>query len=141
MMKIESQIKQYIDSLDELKKNEMQQLHKHILTIMPNSKLWYMDGRDETGKVVSNPNIGYGNFTIQYANGSNKEFYPIGISANKTGISVYILGLKDKNFLAQTYGSKIGKAKVTGYCINFKSIKDIVMNVLEEAIKYRLNHS
>ncbi|MEI6311650.1 MAG: DUF1801 domain-containing protein [Bacteroidota bacterium] len=137
-MKIEIQIKQYLDSLDEPKKNEMQQLHKHILGIMPKTKLWYIDGRDETGKVVTNPNIGYGTFTIQYANGNSKEFYPVGISATKTGISVYILGLKDINYLAQHYSQKIGKAKVTGYCINFKSIKDIDLSVLEEAIKYRV---
>jgi hypothetical protein len=107
---------------------------------MPKTKLWYIDGKDETGKVVTNPNIGYGSFTIQYANGNSKEFYPVGISATKKGISVYILGLKDKNYLAQTYGQRIGKAKVTGYCINFKSIQDIDIQVLEEAIKYRLNH-
>ena len=137
-MNTTTQIKQYIDSLDEPKKNEMQQLHKHILGIMHKTKLWFIDGKDESGKVISNPNIGYGTLTIQYANGSSKEFYPIGISANKTGISIYILGLKDKNYLAQHYSQKIGKAKVTGYCINFKSIKDIDLSVLEKVIKYRV---
>ena len=55
---------------------------------------------------VSNPTIGYGLHTIEYANGKRREFFQIGVSGNKTGISVYILGLKDKKYLAQTYGKK-----------------------------------
>ena len=58
------------------------------------------------------------------------------MSANTTGISVYILGIKDKTYLAQTYGNKIGKAGVTGYCIKFKTLKDINIDVLEAAIRY-----
>ena len=53
---------------------------------------------NEDGKVVANPNIGYGLYTIAYANGSSREFYRIGLSANTTGISVYVLGLDDKTY-------------------------------------------
>jgi len=48
------------------------------------------------------------------------------------------MGLKDKTFLLKTYGKKIGKATVTGYCIKFKALKDIKLDVLKEAIKYRV---
>ena len=30
----------------------------------------------------------------------------------------------------------MGKAKLTGYCIKFKTLKDINLNILEKAIKY-----
>ena len=63
-------------------------------------------------------------------------FFQIGISANKTGISVHILGIKDKAYLAQTYGKKIGNASVSGYCIKFKTLKDINIDILEAAIRY-----
>ena len=56
--------------------------------------------------------------------------------ANTTGISVYILGLDDKTYFAKTYGKKIGKANVTGYCIKFKALKDINIEILEAAIRY-----
>jgi hypothetical protein len=98
--------------------------------------LWFLDGRDSQNKIVSNPNIGYGSYTIKYASGETKEFYQVGISANTTGISVYIMGLKDKTYLSQTYGKQLGKASVTGYCIKFKTIKDINVDVLEDAIRY-----
>lgn len=134
-MKVEEQIKKYIASLDDAKGKEMQELHKLILKALPKCKLWFEDGKDENNKTVSNPNIGYGSFTIKYANGSTKEFFQIGLSANTTGISVYILGLKDKTYLAKTYGKKLGKAKVTGYCIKFKTVKEIDADVLIDAIK------
>lgn len=137
-MNVEAQIKAYIASQPEPKRSEMQALHELILKVSPGCKLWYADGKNSEGKVVSNPNIGYGFYTIKYADGSTREFYRIGLSANTTGISVYVLGLTDKTYLSTTYGSRIGKASVTGYCIKFKSIKGINLDVLEDAIRYGL---
>jgi hypothetical protein len=135
-MNIQEQIKKYITGQPESKRSDMQDLHRIILEVMPKCKLWFLDGKDDKGKTVSNPNIGYGIQTIKYADGKTREFYQIGISANTTGISVYILGIKDKKYLAQTYGKKLGKASVTGYCIKFKTLKDINIDILEEAIRY-----
>ncbi len=137
-MNIKEQIKQYIASQPEPKCSDMQELHQHILQVLPKGKLWFLDGKDDKGKTVSNPNIGYGSYSIKYADGTTREFYQIGLSANKTGISVYILGISDKTYLAQTYGKKIGKASVTGYCIRFKTIKDINIDILQAAIRYRV---
>lgn len=135
-MTTEEQIKAYINSQPEPKRSEMETLHQHILKTKPGSKLWFLDGKDANNKVVSNPNIGYGLYTINYANGTSREFYQIGLSANTTGISVYVMGLEDKKYLAQTYGDKLGKASVSGYCIKFKTLKDINLDVLESAIQY-----
>lgn len=135
-MTIQDQIKEYINSQPEPKRNDMMVLHHNILELLPNCKLWFLDGKDSEGKIVSNPNIGYGGYTISYTDGTTKEFYRIGISANTTGISVYIMGIDDKTYLAQAFGEKIGKAKVTGYCIKFKALKDIHLEVLKTAIQY-----
>ena len=133
-MKIQNQIKEYIATQPESKRTDMEALHKTILKVMPKCKLWFLDGKDDKGKTVSNPNIGYGSYTIKYADGTSKEFYQIGLSANTTGISVYIMGIKDKTYLPKTYGKTLGKATVTGYCIRFKTIKDINIEVLQAAI-------
>ena len=135
-MKVQEQIKEYITSQPEPKRSDMQALHLLTLQVLPKGKLWFLDGKDDQGKTVSNPNIGYGSYTIKYADGTTREFYQIGLSANKTGISVYILGIKDKTYLAQTYGKKLGKASVSGYCIRFKTLKDINTDLLEAAIRY-----
>ena len=136
-MSVSQSIQNYIASLPEPKGSEMRELHGVILEVKPGCKLWFLDGKDDKGKVVSNPNIGYGSYNIKYANGSSREFYQIGLSANKTGISVYILGIEDKKYLAETYGKNLGKASVTGYCIRFKSLKDINIDVLKAAIRDR----
>jgi hypothetical protein len=135
-MNIQEQITKYITNQPEPKRSDMQALHRIILQVMPACRLWFLDGKNSDNKTVSNPNIGYGFHTIQYADGKAREFYQIGLSANKTGISVYILGVKDKKYLARTYGKKLGKASVSGYCIKFKTLKDISIDILEAAIRY-----
>ena len=135
-MNIQEQIKDYIASQPEPKRSDMQALHLLILQAMPASKLWFLDGKNDENKTVSNPNIGYGSHTIKYADGKTREFYQIGLSANTTGISVYIMGITDKKYLAETYGKKLGKASVTGYCIKFKTLRDINIDILEAAIRY-----
>jgi len=135
-MSVEAQIKKYINSQPEPKRSDMQALHRIILQVMPACKLWFLDGKNNENKTVSNPNIGYGLHTIKYADGTTREFYQIGLSANKTGISVYILGIEDKKYLAEAYGKELGKASVTGYCIRFKTLKDINIDTLEAAIRY-----
>ena len=135
-MDVQDQINEYIISQPEPKRLDMQTLHHRILDVLPGCKLWFDNGKNSENKTVSNPNIGYGFYTIKYADGKTKDFFQIGLSANTTGISVYILGIKDKTYLAQTYGKEIGKASVTGYCIKFKNLKDINIDVLETAIRY-----
>ena len=135
MMNVEEQIETYMTSQPEPKCSDMQALHRMILEIMPACKLWFLDGKNSENKTVSNPNIGYGLRTTTYANGTKSEFYQIGLSANTSGISVYILGIKDKKYLAETYGKKLGKASVTGYCIKFKALKDIDIELLKAAIR------
>jgi hypothetical protein len=135
-MTVQKQLKEYIAAQPEPKRSEMQELHGMILALMPACQLWFLDGKDEKGKIVSNPNIGYGSQTMEYANGKTREFYQIGVSANTTGISVYIMGVKDKKYLAQTFGRDLGKASVTGYCIKFKTLADVKVDVLKTAIQY-----
>lgn len=134
-MNIQEQIESYIASQPEPKRSDMEALHRIILQIMPSGKLWFMDGRNSEGKTVSNPNIGYGHRTTKYADGRTGEFYQIGMSANTTGVSIYIMGIKDKAYLPETYGAKIGKASVSGYCIKFKTLKGVNIEMLESAIR------
>lgn len=135
-MSVEEQIKEYISSQPEPKRSDMQELHLLMLKASPGCRLWFFDGVSNENKVVSNPTVGYGFHVIKYANGKTREFFQIDMSANTTGISIHIIGVKDKDYLKQTFGEKIGKASVTGYCIKFKTLKDVNLDVLEEVIRY-----
>ena len=140
-MNVQEQIKKYIASQPEPKRSDMQALHSRILEVMPACKLWFLDGKDSENKTVSNPNIGYGSQTLKYAGGKTREFYQIGISANTTGISVYILGIEDKKYLAETFGKELGKASVSGYCIKFKMLKDVNIDILQTAIQHGIEQT
>lgn len=142
-MDTQKQIDSYLDSLPQPKRNDLLALHELVLGLHPTVELWFLDGKDGSGKIVSNPNIGYGRCSIRYADGSTKPFYQVGLSANTGGISVYVMGIHDRDHLARTYADKLGKAKVTGYCIKFKAVKDIDLGVLASAIAYGfgLRHS
>ena len=134
-MALDDQINRYLESIPEPKQTDMRRLHGAILEMNPGCKLWFLDGKDESGKVVSNPNIGYGTLIKKYADEKTKEFYQTGISANSTGLSVYIIGIEDKKYLQKRYASAIGKASITGYCIKFKTLKDIDLAILIAAIQ------
>lgn len=134
-MTTEDQISRYFEAMPEPKQSDMRVLHSAILEMNPGCKLWFIDGKDENGKVVSNPSIGYGSLGKQYANGKTREMFQAGISANSAGLSVYIMGLDDKKYLPDKYGDSIGKAKVTGYCIKFKALKDVDLDILTAAIQ------
>ena len=133
-MSAHEQIERYMADQPAATGEALRDLHRRILRISPGVKLRFLDGRNDDGKVVSNPNIGYGSETIRYAGGGSREFYKIGLSANTSGLSLYVIGLDDKTYLSETYGSRLGKAKVTGYCIKFKSLKHVDLGVIEEIV-------
>jgi len=135
-MDTSERVEAYLASQPEPKQTDLRQLHARIREEFPACRLWFTDGTNEDGKVVANPNVGYGDYTIRYADGSSREFYRIGLSATTSGISVYVLGLDDKTYLARTYGDSIGKASVTGYCIRFSRLSVIDADVLHAAIRH-----
>jgi hypothetical protein len=131
-MSVHEQIDRYISDQSSPKSAELRELHRRILDISPGARLWFLDGRNDDGKIVSNPNIGYGSETLSYADGGSRVFYKLGLTATTSGLSVYVMGLKDRTYLSRTYGSRLGKARITGYCISFKSMKDLDPGVLDE---------
>ena len=134
-MEIQAQIHQFISQQAEGKQQDLLSLHELMTLILPTGKLWMEDGKNEEGKVVTNPTIGYGQQKMQLAKGKSREMFQIGISANTSGISIYLIGIRNKLDLAQQFGARLGKVKVTGYCIKFKQLSDLDLCVLEEAIR------
>ena len=134
-MEIKAQIEQFISQQAESKQQDLLTLHELMSNLLPTEKLWMEDGKNEEGKVVANPTIGYGQQIMLLAKGKSREMFQIGISANTSGISIYLIGIRKKLDLEKQFGSKLGKAKITGYCIKFKQLADLNLSVLEEAIR------
>lgn len=137
-MTVETQIETYLAAQPASKQADLRTLHARIQQLAPDARLWFLDGRDDSGKIVSNPNIGYGDLTIAYANGNARDFYRIGLSANTSGISLYVMGLDDKTYLSRTFGPTLGKASVTGYCVKFKGLKDLDPATLDDLLRFGL---
>ena len=129
----------HIANLPESKSSELLVLYQRISALFKNDQLWFDDGKNSDGKVVTNPTIGFGNLQLETVKGKTKDIFQVGLSSHSTGISVYIIGLKDKTLLNQFIGNKLGKAKITGYCIKFKSLKDIDLEVLLNAIQFGIS--
>lgn len=138
-MEIERQILQFIALLEDTKQQDFRSLHELMRSILPNGKLWMEDGKNEEGKVVTNPTIGYGQQTMLLAKGKSRGMFQIGISSNTSGISIYLIGIRNKLDLAEQFGQKLGKAKVSGYCIKFKQLADLDLPVLEEVLRLGIN--
>lgn len=129
----------HIAGLPEPKRTDIRVLHQFITGTLSEGNLWFSDGKSNEGRTVTNPTMGYGSHTMRYADGKTAEWFRIGLCATRGGISVYVLGIPDKNYLASNFGNRMGKAKLTGYCISFKALKDIDVDVLKEAVRYGLS--
>ena len=136
MSDVQRQIQAHFAQLEVDKSKELQQLHNLIVSINPQCKLWFDNGINEEGKVLTNPTLGYGLQTLQYAKGNAREFFQIGICATTSGISIYLIGLKDKNILKDSFALTIGKATITGYCVKYKRLSDLNSETLEKLIQF-----
>ena len=140
-MNVADEIDAYIAGQPDAKAADLRELNERIVQLMPGCRLWFLDGTNDAGKVVTNPNIGYGSYLTTLADGTTRDFYQVGLSANTSGISVYVMGIPDRGYLPATYGHNIGKATVTGYCIKFRKVTDIELDVLDAAIRDGLARS
>ena len=59
-MNVQDQILKHINSQLQPKSAEMMELHRMMLRVMPEGKLWFDEGKNSENKIVSNPTIGYG---------------------------------------------------------------------------------
>ncbi len=73
-MNAQKQIDDFIASHPEPERSDIQALHDMIQRVNPECKLWFLDGKNSEGKVVSNPDIGYGSRDHKYADGTISEF-------------------------------------------------------------------
>ena len=134
-MSTAEKISQHLATLSREKSAELSRLYHLIHEEMSTEDLHFFDGKNEQGKVIANPTIGFGQCRLTYSDGSFQDTFRLGISANSTGLSIHILGLKDKKFLTDFLGTRMGKAKITGYAIRFGKMRDIDEEVLRELVR------
>jgi Domain of unknown function (DU1801) len=90
---------------------------------------------DITGQepVMWSTMIGFGNYHYKYESGREGDFFLVGFSPSKVGITIYISsGYTD---LTEKL-AKLGKHKIGKSCLYIKSLTDIDLETLKEIIKF-----
>ncbi len=105
-----------------------------MLEIAPDTRLWFLDGKDDSGKIVFNPNIGYGAGHPAARTARAWSSIASAFERQHDG-NIDLRHVNDWKYLAQTFGPTLGKASVTGYCIKFKSLADLDSAVLEDLLR------
>ena len=75
--------------------------------------------------------VGFGTYRYKYASGREGEWFPVGLAARKTNLTVYLgPGLV---YAEELLGS-LGKYKSGKSCLYIKRLSDIDMSVLEQLV-------
>lgn len=123
---------EYIAGVEEPKRQELQLLHDLVRKTVPSFEPVMIAGV-----------MGYGQFHYKGKSKSCEgEWFRVGLSANKTGISIYICAGDEKGYFPEQVRDQLGKANVGRSCIRFKKLADINLDVVEELlIKTRDGHT
>lgn len=105
---------QYIAAVREPLRKDVAQLHALIRRAAP-SFAPYVTGRM----------IGYGKYHYRYATGREGDACRVGLAAGKSGISLYVLAVDNRGYLAEQAGATLGKVSVGKSCIRIKRYSDV----------------
>ena len=85
----------------------------------------------ETARMWGDAIVGYGSYTLRYANGKTLDWPALAFSPRKQGLVVYVTGLrKQKDLLA-----RLGPHKASGVCLHLKRLSDVDEKVLIALVK------
>jgi len=76
--------------------------------------------------------IGYGRYHYVYASGREGDWFPIGMTNNKSYVSIYMCASDDDGYLAEANADRLGNVSVGKSCIRFKKLDDLELDVVAE---------
>lgn len=116
--------KQYIEALEEPRKEEIAQLDKLIRKTVPSLKPYIQSGM-----------LAYGPYRYKYASGREGDWAWVALASQKNYISLYVACITDKGYLAESYKNRLPKANVGKSCVRFKRVGDVDLEVITEMLK------
>lgn len=115
-------VEEYITSLDD---TGLQRDARTIMDIMH-------DISGEEPILYGFGTIGYGVYKYEYSSGRKGEAHTLGFYPRKGKITVYLM---DGTARYSDLLEKLGKHSITGYCVYFKRLDDIDLDVLRKIIQ------
>lgn len=116
--------KEYIDSLSEPRKSEIQKLDQLIRKTVPKLEPHIMVGM-----------LGYGKYRYKSSSGREGDWSVIGLASQKNYISLYICAVNERGYLAEQYKSEFPKANIGRSCVRFKKTADVDLKVMAQMLR------
>jgi len=110
-------------AVEEPKRSELLTLHNLIRQMLPDFQPVMLSGF-----------MGYGQFHYK-GKTCEGEWFRVGLSANKTGISIHICAGDANGYFPEQARDRLGKATVGRSCIRFKKLQDINLETVKELLE------
>ena len=128
MERTDRNIVEFIDGLPDDVRDEIRTLHGVIDEVMDGLPQWLYTGIFWGGS--EQEIIGYGQMDYTRPDGTEVRWFVVGLAAQKNYLSIYSNVVADRQYLAEKYGSELGKVKVGKSSIGFKRVADIDLDEL-----------
>ena len=115
---------EYINSIEEPRRNEIKKLHSFIQKTVPNLKPHMKFGI-----------LGYGTYHYKYSSGREGEWMVIGLANQKNYISLYACMSDGKRYVAEKHKKDLPKANIGKSCIRFRRLEDVDLKVIKHLLQ------
>jgi len=123
-------LQELLASAPEERRPLLREVHRAIRAAAPKlplkvwkQKLW--GGTDQTI-------LGYGDLSYRNASGKDVEWFLIGLANQKDYVSIYVNAVRDRRYLPEVYGPRLGRVKIGKAAVSFRSLEDLDHDVLGE---------
>jgi len=125
-------LQELLASAPEERRPLLREVHRAIRAAAPKlplkvwkQKLW--GGTDQTI-------LGYGDLSYRNASGKDVEWFLIGLANQKDYVSIYVNAVRDRRYLPEVYGPRLGRVKIGKAAVSFRSLEDLDPDVLGEML-------
>lgn len=128
MEKTDRNIEDFLESLPEESRGDMQELDATISEVMQGREKALYAGKFWGGS--DQEIIGYGTQTYQRSDKQQVTWFNVGLALQKNYISIYVNVVEGREYLPEKYGKDLGKVKIGKSSIGFASLADIDLTKL-----------
>ncbi|MDJ0961415.1 MAG: DUF1801 domain-containing protein [Acidimicrobiia bacterium] len=128
MERTDHDIAEFLDGLPDGVRDDMRTLHDVIADVMDGMPAWLYTGKFWGG--TDQDIIGYGQMDYSRPDGTEVQWFVVGLAAQKNHLSIYVNVVEDRQYLSEKYGKALGKVKVGKASVGFKGVADIDLDEL-----------
>ena len=132
MERTDRNLDEFIDDLADDRRADLRVLHDRIAPVWEGLPSALFEGIFWSGS--EQEIIGYGVHTYPRRDGTEVEWFVVGLALQQQHISLYVNAVQDGKYLSEVEGSELGKVKVGKAAITFKSAADIDLDRLAEFV-------